>query len=237
MASLALLLQVACIYWFTAILKYGNEWTRDGTALYYVFSADQFVRGLGRWLLGWPDVCRWLTLGTWWLEMLGPFIAFIPMRTPWWRLVVVAAMMSLHLGIALCMSLGMFPWVMMLAWVPFLPSMFWDRLAVLGASPSRSAWVERLSRDHAVEICCGWLRPTTAASGSAVWAIEWWKLSNVTRAASPFRCRPPRKCYPPAGEIIASRGVMSASYDPTRPSLSPRQQPAFARAKRCSRWQ
>ncbi len=128
MASLALLLQVAFIYWFTAILKYGNEWTRDGTALYYVFSADQFVHGLGRWLLGWPDVCRWLTLGTWWLELFGPFIAFIPLRTPWWRLLIVAAMMTLHLGIALCMSLGMFPWVMVLAWVPFLPTMFWDWL-------------------------------------------------------------------------------------------------------------
>jgi hypothetical protein len=141
-ASLAMLFQVAFIYWFTAILKYGNEWTRDGTALYYVFSADQFVHGLGRWLLGWPDVCRWLTLSTWWLEMLGPFIAFIPVRTPWWRLVVVAAMMMLHIGIALCMRLGMFPWVMVLAWVPFLPPMFWDRITVRSSfSGKLLAWI------------------------------------------------------------------------------------------------
>ena len=128
MASLALLLQVAFIYWFTAILKYGNEWTRDGSALYYVFSADQFVHGLGRWLLGWPEVCRWLSLSTWWLELLGPFVAFMPIGTRWCRLGVVAAMWALHGGIALTMALGMFPWVMVLAWVPFLPSVFWDWL-------------------------------------------------------------------------------------------------------------
>jgi len=41
-AALALLFQTAMIYWFTAALKWGNEWTRDGTAIYYALSANAF---------------------------------------------------------------------------------------------------------------------------------------------------------------------------------------------------
>lgn len=127
-ATLALLFQTALIYWITAMLKYGNEWTRDGTAVYYALSADQFVKAPGLWLLSFPELCRWLTFGTWWLEILGPFVAFSPWKTAFWRVVIVAAFMSLHLGFALCLRLGPFPLIMMIAWMPFLPASFWDRL-------------------------------------------------------------------------------------------------------------
>ena len=125
-ASLGLLMQVAMIYWFTAALKYGQEWTRDGTAVYYALSVDQFVKPAGLWVLAHPGLCRALTFGVWHLQIFGPFAAFIPWRAAWPRLAVVAAFWSLHLGIALCMRLGPFPWVMLTAWVPFLPRAFWD---------------------------------------------------------------------------------------------------------------
>jgi hypothetical protein len=125
-ASLALLFQTAMIYWFTAALKWGNEWTRDGTAIYYALSVDQFVKTPGLWLLQFPQICHGLTFGVWWLEILGPFAAFIPWRTAWWRVAVVGAFWMLHLGFALCMRLGPFPVTMMVAWLPFLPAEFWD---------------------------------------------------------------------------------------------------------------
>jgi hypothetical protein len=127
-ASLGLLLQVAMIYWFTAALKFGNEWTRDGTAVYFALNVDQFVKPAGLWLLQFPDLCRALTFGVWHLQILGPFLAFVPWRTAWIRLAVVAAFWSLHLGIALCLRLGPFPWVMITAWMVFLPACFWDFL-------------------------------------------------------------------------------------------------------------
>ncbi len=129
MATAGLLVQVVSIYEFTAALKWGNEWTRDGTALYYVLMNDQFVRAPGRWLLGFPDLCRWLTHGTLWLEMAGPLAAFIPWRAAWWRLLVVAAFWGLHLGMAICLRLGCFPLIMMVAWLPFVPALAWDFLA------------------------------------------------------------------------------------------------------------
>ncbi|MBX7211847.1 MAG: HTTM domain-containing protein [Verrucomicrobiaceae bacterium] len=140
LASLALLFQTAMIYWFTAALKWGNEWTRDGTAVYYALSVDQFARLPGLWLLQFPGVCRTLTFGVWWLEVLGPFAAFVPWRTHWWRMAVVAAFWGLHLGFALCLRLGPFPWLMMVAWLPFVPSEFWNFVA----KPPR----ERVSGPH-----------------------------------------------------------------------------------------
>ncbi len=128
MAALALMLQVAMIYWFTAILKYGVEWTRDGTAVYYVLMADQFVRTPGIWLLPHEDLCRWLTFGVWWLELLGPFFAFIPWRTTWFRIGVMMSMWLLHLGLALCLRIGCFPYIMMTCWLPFVPAVVWDWL-------------------------------------------------------------------------------------------------------------
>lgn len=125
-ASLALLFQTAMVYWFTAALKWGNEWTRDGTAIYYALSVDQFVKTPGLWLLAFPRVCHALTFCVWWLEILGPFLAFIPWRMAWWRVGVVGAFLTLHLGFALSMRLGPFPMTMMVAWLPFLPAEFWD---------------------------------------------------------------------------------------------------------------
>ena len=145
-ASLALLFQTAMIYWFTAVLKSGNPWTRDGTAIYYALSADQFVKTPGLWLLGFPQLCHILTFCVWWLEIIGPFLAFIPWRLAWWRVAVVGAFWTLHLGLALCLRLGPFPWVMMVAWIPFLPAAFWDwicRTKEPCLSPSEPGLVHR----------------------------------------------------------------------------------------------
>ncbi len=128
LAGVALLFQTALIYWSTAVLKSGNEWTRDGTAVYFALSVDQFVRQPGLILLRFPELCRGLTFYAWWLEILGPFLAFVPWKTAQIRILVVAAFWTLHAGFGICLRLGPFPFVMMVAWVPFLPSLFWDRL-------------------------------------------------------------------------------------------------------------
>lgn len=160
-ASLSLLFQTAMIYWFTALLKWGNEWTRDGTAVYYALSVDQFVKTPGLWLLGFPEACRRLTAWVWWLEILGPFFAFIPWRTAWWRIALVSAFWALHFGFALCLRLGPFPWLMMVVWMPFLPAEFWDwigrRTNHRRASPSdcgvAHGWMRRGTVQVVVLLC------------------------------------------------------------------------------------
>jgi hypothetical protein len=153
-ASLAMLFQTAMIYWFTAALKWGNEWTRDGTAIYYALSVDQFVKTPGLWLLQFPRICHGLTFGVWWLEILGPFAAFIPWRTSWWRMAVVGAFWALHIGFAMCMRLGPFPMTMMVAWLPFVPAEFWDwmgRRSRRGAGASEPGSMHRWMQHGVVQ--------------------------------------------------------------------------------------
>ena len=129
MASLAALMQIAFIYCFGALLKTGNDWTRDGTAVYNALMASQFVRTPGLWLLPHEDLCKFLTFGVWWLELLGPFIAFIPWRSAWWRILVILSMWLMHAGFATCLRIGYFGTIMMMIWLLFVPSLAWDALA------------------------------------------------------------------------------------------------------------
>jgi hypothetical protein len=138
LAGLGLLFQTVLIYWSTAVLKSGNEWTRDGTAVYFALSVDQFVRQPGLILLQFPELCRGLTFYAWWLEILGPFFVFMPWKTAQIRILIVAAFWALHAGFGVCLRLGPFPFVMMVAWVPFLPGLFWSRIR-LPYSSSTSA--------------------------------------------------------------------------------------------------
>ena len=127
-ASLGILLQICLIYWMSALLKDGVEWRRDGTAVYYALSLDQFVTSTGRNLLHFPALCRVFTFGTWWLEAVGPLVALATFRTPGWRVFVVAIFISLHLGLWIAFRLGPFAPTMLAAWLLFLPPAFWDAL-------------------------------------------------------------------------------------------------------------
>lgn len=147
-SSLAILFQVAFIYWFTAVLKFGNEWTRDYSAVYYVLCADQFVLEPGLLLLRFPRLCHALSFFVWWLEWLGPFVAFIPWRNAWWRVLLIALMWIMHVGFALCLRIGYFPVAMFSIWLLFMPGMVWDWLgrkwstlrSVEDTSTARPTW-------------------------------------------------------------------------------------------------
>ena len=127
-ASLALLLQVAFVYVFSALLKDGPLWLKDGTAIYYALHVDLITTDFGRSLLRYPAALRVLSRGTWLLELFGPFLAFVPVGSAWFRIAMVAAFVALHIGFALCFHLVLFPYVCIVAWLAFLPSAFWDAL-------------------------------------------------------------------------------------------------------------
>jgi hypothetical protein len=63
------------------------------------------------------------------LETLGPVLLFLPFNVCLQRMIAVGSFILFHLGLALTMELGHFPWVCMVAWLPLLPGSLWDRLA------------------------------------------------------------------------------------------------------------
>lgn len=127
MATVGLFAQVAFMYWFTALLKTGDEWRSDGTALYLALGAKQITRDFGDFLFQYDTLLRWLTFGSLGLEFIAPILLFSPFFTGPIRTAAIASIMAFQFGIYLTMDLGIFPWTSALCMVSFLPTWFWDR--------------------------------------------------------------------------------------------------------------
>lgn len=190
LATAALLLQVAMIYWSTAAEKHSDIWHPRYTALFYTFSIDIFARPLGHGLLRYPEFLRWLTASAYWLEWLGPLVALLPIARDWPRLIVVFAMWGLHLSTAATMYLGWLPWISMAAWLPFLPKAFWDTLGrwrrrvgavgrAAGASTSTESWLRRVFRRPAVPASPAGPIAIAVVAACLIYTVAW-NLNETT---------------------------------------------------------
>ena len=128
-ASAALLLQVAMMYWVTGLGKSGELWW-SGQAVAYALRGEQFATPFGVWMLRWPRLLEAISWSTLAIELLGPFLAFVPIWNARFRIAAVALFWGFHLGLASCMNIGLFPLFSMAGWLAFLPGEIW---------PARSA--------------------------------------------------------------------------------------------------
>jgi hypothetical protein len=108
--------QVCVIYGFTGLWKFQDVHWRDGSALHYVLSNTQFRR--------FPiDLPTWsaeaLTIGTYvtllWEVLFPVMILWRPTR---W--VTLALGVAMHVGMAVTLELGPFPYIMLGSYVAFL---------------------------------------------------------------------------------------------------------------------
>lgn len=139
-ATLALAVQVVSVYAFTLLLKSGAAWLPSGTAVYFALSNDALSTGVGHALTAWPGLLHVMTYAVLFVEAVAPLLLVAPGARH--RLAGAAALVGLHLGIALFMRVGLFPFVSIVAVVPFLPPELWrDRgaAACVGGSPPRAA--------------------------------------------------------------------------------------------------
>ena len=125
--TLGLMGQVALLYWFSALLKHIAEWWINGTAVYYALSLEQFSTSVGRFLLRFPDLLRSLNFLTLAVEVSTPLLLFAPFWSAAARTGAIVLAGALQLGLALCMHLGHFPVVALVALVPLLPTWLWGR--------------------------------------------------------------------------------------------------------------
>lgn len=135
-ATIAYLLQICCIYWFSVGFKWNEDWI-GGNAIKIALQIDQFATSWTPWLLG-QSFLSFLTYLTLAIELVGPLFAFIPIATGPFRFATVLLFSLLHLGFGAFLHLGIFPWVSIASWLPFLPSWFWDRVIT-----SKKAWNEK----------------------------------------------------------------------------------------------
>ncbi|TGE15162.1 hypothetical protein [Hymenobacter elongatus] len=127
-ATVAYIVQIALVYWCTALLKSAPEWTTEGTAIYYALSLDQVLMPGGRLLYPYGKLLYWLTFATYYTELLLPFVLFIPFRVTWWRLLFVGVMYGFHLGISLTLFVGLFFLINMASVLGLLPPVALDWL-------------------------------------------------------------------------------------------------------------
>jgi predicted DCC family thiol-disulfide oxidoreductase YuxK len=125
--TIALLLQMPLVYFFGGVLKNGLEWRHDFTAILYSLKAPDFALPFGVWMTSYPGLLKVLTACTLVLEMAGALLLFCPFRTKAVRFFVILAFFFLQLGMALTLSLALFPVVSTAALLPFVASSFWNR--------------------------------------------------------------------------------------------------------------
>jgi len=237
-ATVGLFMQIAFVYWFTAIIKWSRspEW-QEGTALYYALSVDRLPTPIGAYLLQFPKLLAVLTVATLALEAFGPFLLFSPFFTGPVRTVAVMAFMSLHFGIWLTMYIGFFPFVSAFCMVCFLPSWFWDKLAaeVNAVFPEQPNIVRRLRHTVARPINYSWssLKPRLAsvAGGGQHFVVNSGVRGNgdlqqgyaasVTSPSDPGTVSPPDHLGPTAEE--------SDNQETNHDTIASRSEPAMLR--------
>lgn len=130
-ASLFLTLQVISVYIFSGLIKYGDPSWKDGLGVYYSLATYQFSTELGVALSHHQDlmfISNWIILA---LEIAVPFLVFLPpARFGLVRFFTVCTLIAFHLGIVALLFVGLFPCIGIVAWLPLLPSWFWERVAV-----------------------------------------------------------------------------------------------------------
>jgi hypothetical protein len=127
--TVAALLQICFVYWFSVALKSPKNWLIRGTGVYYALMLDRYVTNFGKLLLeSHPLLLKFLTYATMGLEAFGPLLAFSPFFSGPVRCLVILSFTVFHFSMGLALELWLFTYICMASWLLFIPSWFWDRL-------------------------------------------------------------------------------------------------------------
>jgi len=134
MATVAVILQVLYLYFFTAILKTGAPWRETMEAAFYAVSLQHFATPIGTFMAQFPG---FLKFGTFWVivvEFVAPFLVLLPWFHLPARLIGLACLYSLHIGFLFMLHIGLFPLVDFTALTLLIPAGLWlwaDRQSAL----------------------------------------------------------------------------------------------------------
>ena len=131
-SSVGLFLQIVLVYFTTFLFKIEHEVWRSGYALWVTLNVDTYATGLGRNLLDYPGLLRALAYSALVIEGAGPILLLSPVYNQQVRSLTILGFLYLHIGIWLCLSIGLFQPLSVVAMFPFLPPLFWDGVARIG---------------------------------------------------------------------------------------------------------
>lgn len=163
LAALGVLLQASVIYVLNAVHKTGHTW-RAGDAVHLVLWQHRVNTPLALWFAqhepAWfSPLASTLTKRT---ELIIPLLLLWPVQTKVTRPVAFALAVGLHLGIALCLTLGPFSYAMMcLVWLS-VPGEALDELVLRTQRWRRFGWRLAGLRARAVARLSSWRLPRLA---------------------------------------------------------------------------
>ena len=125
MATMAIMIQVASLYFFPGIAKLNGYWF-DGHAVEYVLGLEMFVKPCGESVRQFPGFLVAINYLTLVAEVVGPILMFIPRFNKFNRWMMMALFWLMHIGIWMTMSIGIFSLMAMASWLIFVPFQFWE---------------------------------------------------------------------------------------------------------------
>lgn len=155
-ATFAYAMQLVMIYALSIHHKTSPEWRTEGTAVYYALNLLQMANPAGVYLANFPFLTRLLTHGVFWFQTIGPLLLFFPFRNGPIRTAAVFGFILMHIGMSLCIQIGLFSGIAALAMVVFLPSWFWD--GALSRLQTPAGLHTRIFYDQTCAACSRWAR-------------------------------------------------------------------------------
>jgi hypothetical protein len=132
-ASVAIVLQIAVVYLVAGLSKWNGTWL-SGAAIRHALSVHDHGTPLGERLFGSGWLSAPLSWGVLGWEILGP-LALLLLPAPSLRLILVAGFMLFHAATCLTMSVGLFGYVGLAAWLALVPTELWDRFGRAVSGP------------------------------------------------------------------------------------------------------
>lgn len=123
----ALLIQPLAVFTSNAIQKHGGEYWYSGDAVELALYDTTMATGFGAMLLDAPILLTFLTYG--WVFLLAGAVPLLLLSAGRVRTLAVSVYLAAFAGMALSLSVGLFPFVLAASVLPFLPGSVWDQLA------------------------------------------------------------------------------------------------------------
>ena len=171
-ATIAYVIQLFIVYFFPGVAKWNSTWF-SGEAMSYVMRLDIYIREFGKSLLDNPELLAtvsWLTL---FAELVLIWTLFVSWKNGTFRIVNMIVFIAFHIGIALSLGIGIFPWICMVAWLPLLPSFVWGQNQEERQTVNTFDWNQLPLPKMAGEIFCV----------VALALVVTWNISNVVKSS------------------------------------------------------
>ncbi len=123
--SVAVVIQIVCIYVFARLYKFGQAW-HEGSAVWYATGSMRLTTPFGAWLHHHTGLTYFLTHVVLLSQKVGPFLLLFPYKTWLFRISVIVFFALLHIGYMASLYIGWFSIIMLVALCLLIPPMVWD---------------------------------------------------------------------------------------------------------------